>query len=130
MTARPRVSLRVLSGAYAVCRLPPDRELTVPVGAGELYAVTRTTDELSVVCEQTAAPADATVEPGWKAMVVAGPLDFSLVGILAAIADPLAAAGISIFAVSTYDTDYVLVKADQLDQAVAALRSAGHTLTP
>lgn len=128
MSERPRVPLRVLPGAYAVCRLPPDRELTVPTGAGDLYAAARTADELSVVCPEASAPPGATVETGWAALAVAGPLDFALVGILAAIADPLAAAGVSIFAVSTYDTDYVLVKADQVDQAITALRTAGHTI--
>lgn len=122
MTSTPRVPLRVLPGAYAVCRMPPDREYAVPVDTGALYAVTRTTDELSVVCPESSAPSDATVEPGWAAMVVAGPLDFELVGILAAVAEPLAVAEVSIFAVSTYDTDYVLVRADELGRARASRR--------
>ena len=73
-------------------------------------------------------PDGATVEPGWSGLVVAGPLDFSLTGILSAIAEPLATAGVAIFAVSTYDTDYVFVKADRYDDAVSALESAGHTV--
>ncbi|WP_433472184.1 ACT domain-containing protein [Spirillospora sp. CA-142024] len=72
------------------------------------------------------ASADATVERGWSVLMVAGPLDFSLTGILAAIAGPLAAAEISIFAVSTYDTDYVLLRSDQADDATKVLRAAGH----
>jgi hypothetical protein len=68
------------------------------------------------------------VEPGWSGLVVAGPLDFSLTGILSAIAGPLADAGIALFAVSTYDTDYILVKTNRYADAVAALTSAGHTV--
>jgi hypothetical protein len=71
-------------------------------------------------------PADVRCEPGWRALAVKGPLDFGLTGILASIAAPLAEAGISIFAISTFDTDYVLVKAERLDDAVEALRRAGH----
>lgn len=125
---RPEIRLRVLPGEYAVCRMPPDRELTVPVAAGPLYAVTRTADELSVVCAKGSTPTHATVEPGWAAVGVAGPLDFALVGILAAIANALANVGVAIFAVSTYDTDYVLLKTDQLEKAVEALRAAGYAV--
>ncbi|WP_433518187.1 ACT domain-containing protein [Nonomuraea sp. CA-143628] len=127
----PRVSLRVLAEAYAVCRMDPATEHTVPVaGAGSLYSLTRTADELSLVCPEALAPsAGASVEPGWTCMVVAGPLDFSLTGILASIAGPLAAANIPIFVVSTYDTDYVLVRSGQADAAFATLAAAGHTVT-
>lgn len=125
---RPTVRLAVLPGRYAVCRLRPGRAMTMPADTGPLYSVTRTTDELSVVCEERLAPPEATVEPGWAALGVGGPLDFALTGILAAIAEPLAVAGLSIFAVSTYDTDYVLLRADDLGSAVEALRAAGHTV--
>ena len=74
------------------------------------------------------APGEATVEPGWSGLVVEGPLDFSQTGILSAIAGPLARAGIPIFAVSTYDTDYVFMKTDRYSDAISALESAGHTV--
>ena len=128
MTA-PTVTVRVLDGELAVCRLPADAPAPpVPTG-GALFAVTRTREELSIVCPRADAPADATVEPGWRALGVVGPLDFGLTGILAALAAPLAAAGVSIFALSTYDTDYVLVRETALTAALDALRGAGHSVT-
>lgn len=88
--------------------------------------MTRTPEELSVVCSEEHVPEGVEAERGWRAFGLEGPLDFSIVGVLASVASPLAAAGISIFAVSTYDTDYVLVKGALLETATAALRKAGH----
>lgn len=124
----PRVHLRALPEQYAVCQMDPTREIVVPADSGGFFSVTRTSEELSVVCIEELAPDGATVEAGWSGFVVAGPLDFSLTGILSAIAGPLAAAGVALFAVSTFDTDYILVKADRYTDAVAALTSAGHTV--
>jgi uncharacterized protein len=107
----PCVHLRPLPEQYAVCRMEPTREFSVPADSGGFFSVTRTPEELSVVCIEELAPDGATVEAGWSGLAVAGPLDFSLTGILSAIAGPLAAAGIALFAVSTYDTDYILVAA-------------------
>jgi uncharacterized protein len=123
------LSLRVLAGELAICRLPADAPApTLPADA-PLFSITRTPGELSIVCPLADAPADAGVEPGWRALQVAGPLDFALTGILAAIAAPLAQAGISIFATSTYDTDYVLVREGALPAALEALRQAGHAVS-
>jgi hypothetical protein len=91
-----------------------------------LLAIVRSADELSIVCEESKVPMDVKTERGWRVLKVLGPLDFSLVGILSDLANALAKAGVSIFAISTYDTDYVLVKQDQLDVALFALREAGH----
>jgi uncharacterized protein len=124
--ARPTVTVTVLDGELAVCRLAPDAPAPQPAAGAELLSVTRTRAELSVVCAAAAAPPDATVEAGWRALAVAGPLDFALTGVLASLAEPLAAAGISIFAISTYDTDYVLVRDGALAGAIEALRGAGH----
>ena len=88
--------------------------------------MTRTEDELSVVCPEEYVPEDVSREPGWRALRLEGPLDLSMVGILSSVAAPLAEAGASIFAVSTFDTDYVLVKGSQLDLAVDTLRENGH----
>jgi hypothetical protein len=123
------LTLRVLDGELAVCRLAADAPAPAIPDAAALFAVTRTPEELSVVCAAAYAPEGARVEAGWRALRVAGPLDFTLTGILAAIAGPLARAGVSIFAVSTYDTDYVLVRGDALHIAVAALRDAGHDVS-
>jgi hypothetical protein len=123
------LKLRVLAGELAVCRLPADAPAPAPPPEATLFSVTRTREELSVVCVPADAPPGARTKAGWRALQVAGPLDFALTGILAAIAAPLAQAGVSLFAVSTYDTDYVLVGDDALDAAVAALRAAGHDVS-
>ena len=115
----------MLEGTYSVCRLPPSDR--VPSWALELHegfvSITRTPDELSIVCADEAVPPDTTVEDGFKALQVPGPIPFSETGVLARIATPLAAAGISIFAVSTYDTDYILVRAADLEKALEALQT-------
>ena len=120
------LTLSVLPETLAVCRLGPDDAVPSWAGAGEFRAVTRTASELSIVCRDASVPAAVTANRGWRAIAVDGTLDFALTGVLAALASPLAAAGVSIFAMSTYDTDYVLVKQDTLDRAVAALTQAGH----
>ena len=118
--------LRLLPGRYAVCRLAGDAAVPAWAAGGDFSSVTRTPGELSVVCADADAPGGLKCERGWRILQVAGPLDFSLTGVLAAIAAPLASAGVSIFAISTFDTDYVLVKEENLAKAAAALRSAGH----
>ena len=117
--------LSILDLRLAVCRLATR---TVPgwTTRGDFFSVTRTPDELSVVCPEDGVPHGVRREGGWRALEVEGPLEFSLVGVLSSVVTPLAGAGVSIFAVSTYDTDYVLVKDEQLDLAVAALRARGH----
>ena len=118
--------LRVLPGQLAICRLPADAPVPRLTDAGALVSMTRTPDELSVVCAEEIVPQDVTAERGWRALQVVGPLDFTLTGVLAALAVPLAGAGVSIFALSTYDTDYVLVREADLPRGVAALERAGH----
>lgn len=122
------LTLSLLPDIFAVCRLPADAPLPAWALAGPFFAITRTVDELSIVCDQTQVPDGVICQPAWRCLQVAGPLDFTLTGVLAGLAEPLAAAGVSIFAVSTYDTDYLLAPAVALDQAVAALRNAGHTV--
>lgn len=122
----PGIPLTVLPGELAVCRLPPDAPFPPWADGPGFLSLTRTAEELSVVCPADHVPAGVQAVAPWRALKVAGPLDFALTGILAALARPLADAGISLFAVATYDTDYLLVKAETLDAAVAALRGAGH----
>ncbi len=112
---------------YTVSRLPADAPLPAEVLAGPgLVSVTRTDRELSVVCRTAHAPEAAQAERGWRLLTVRGPLEFALTGIMAALSGALAAEGITLFALSTYDTDHLLVKAADLDHAAAALRAAGH----
>ncbi len=120
------LKLSLLPGDYAVCRL--DRLAVIPNWAltDDLISITRTADELSIVCPQRSIPQGTQAEGDWRCLKVEGPLDFALSGILASLATPLADAGISIFALSTYDTDYLMVKQDRLDAALDVLRQAGH----
>ena len=121
-------ALTVIAGIHAVARLPPDAPVPAWAAGGGFVSVTRTPYELSIVCEQARVPPDITFEGGWRALMVAGPLDFNLTGVLASLAAPLSAAAISIFAIATYDTDYLLVRARDLSRAVGVLRGAGHTV--
>ena len=125
------MTLDVLPGRLAVCRL--DADAPVPAWALEAQApssFTRTAGELSVICREEAVPAGVTQRGGWRALAVRGQLDFALTGVLASIASPLAAAGVAILALATYDTDLVLVLDSELNRAVAALRGAGHEVAP
>jgi hypothetical protein len=120
------LTLEVLPETLAICRLDPSAPLPPWAEAGAFHSATRTPGELSIVCRDDAAPAGVTANRGWRAIAVGGTLDFALTGILASLAAPLATAGVSIFAVSTHDTDYVLVPEGTLARAVAALTAAGH----
>ncbi len=125
----PRMNLSLSKDRLTVCQLPADAPLPSWVAnANGFISITRTSEELSIVCREDIAPAEVKQEAGWRAFNVEGPLDFGLTGILAALLDPLAKAGISIFAISTFNTDYILVKADKVEAATAALRTAGHTV--
>ncbi|MFN8113327.1 MAG: ACT domain-containing protein [Solirubrobacterales bacterium] len=122
------VGLTVREGELAVVRLPagaPAPEWGRP-GAAGIAAVVATGEETSIVCDAASVPAGVDRSGPWAALVVDGPLEHSLTGILASIAVPLADAAVPIFAISTYDTDWVLVPADRLALAVVALRAAGH----
>ncbi len=119
------LSLQILAAPLAVCRLAANDPLPTWALSGDFLSITRTLDELSIVCPEAQAPPGVTVERGWRGLKVSGPLDFALVGILARLSGALAAAGISLFAISTYDTDYLLVRQADLPGAVQALRAAG-----
>ena len=119
------MTLDVLPGRLAVCRLAPDAPLAPWMGEGVVSSLSRTAAELSVVCAEASVPEGVRVEAGWRALALRGPIDFALTGVLVRILQPLAEADVGIFALSTYDTDLVLVKEVQLAHAVAALRNAG-----
>ena len=123
-----KLRLVVLPDLYAVCRL--DKEAAVPswASSGEFCSVTRTADELSVVCRECLVLRNVRCDRGWRCFRVAGTMDFPMVGVVSSLATPLAQAGLSVFVVSTFDTDYLLVKETEIDTATAALRGAGHEL--
>jgi hypothetical protein len=120
------VQLTLLPGTYSVCRLAPDAPWPAPPIAAGLFAATRTEGELSLVCPEAMVPPGARAERGFRALRVEGPLDFALTGILAELSGTLAAAGVSLFAISTFDTDYLLVRETALPHALAALRAKSH----
>jgi uncharacterized protein len=123
----PLLQLFVRPEALSVVRVDAEGGLPGWAFSGPgVAAVVRRDSELGVVCASECVPRDVVREDGWIALEVAGPLDFSLTGILVAVAQPLAEAGVSIYALSTYDTDVVLVRRAALEAAVAALRAAGH----
>jgi hypothetical protein len=120
------LSLSVLEERLAVCQLEPQAEIPPWATSASFFCVARTPDELSVVCPEGHAPAGIPCERGWRALKLEGPFGFELTGVLASVAAPLARCEVSILAIATYDTDYVLVKEEQLDPAIAALRERGH----
>lgn len=124
------MKLNLLPSPLTICRLAANDPVPAwaAVACSGFQSITRTTDELSVVCASEFVPAGVKQEPGWQAFKIDGPLDLGLTGILASVLEPLAVAGISIFALSTFDTDYVLVRKAQVAAAVQALEDAGHTV--
>ena len=123
--------LRLLPGRYAVCRLRPESPLppwAMRPGA-EFSSVTRTPDELSVVCSEAAVPPFVNLaEKGWRAFKLVGPVPFATTGVISGLTAPLAAAGIGVFVLSTFDTDYLLVKEANLEKTTATLVAAGFTV--
>ena len=120
--------LSLLPETFAICRLAPDAALPQWATQGPFFSITRTGAELSVIAETGVVPARLRTEVIWRVMEVHGPFDFSEVGVLAALVQPLAASGVSVFTISTFDTDYLLVRCTQLREALAALRTASHTV--
>jgi len=126
MSDAPGLDLHEVPGRYAVIRLAAEAPVPGWATTGPFTSITRTHDELSIVCLAGQVPLDARAERGWRMLRVSGPLDFALTGVMASLAGPLAAAGVSLFAIATFDTDYLLVRATQWDVALTALGAAGH----
>ncbi len=122
------LTLTVLDDTFAVCRLDPNESTPAWAINTTFTSITRTTDELSIVCRQGDVPSGITCEKGWRCLKIQGPLDFALTGILASLASILAQGHVSIFAISSFDTDYILVKENDLARAIQSLSAAGHTV--
>ena len=120
------LTLSVLDGAFAICRLDASEPLPEWALTSDFFSVTRARDEISIVCKQDDVPEGIRYEREWRCFRVEGPLDFSLTGILNSLTSPLASGGVSIFAISTFDTDYLLVKERDFERAVENLVAAGH----
>jgi hypothetical protein len=119
------MKLTILPEAVAVCRLAPDAAVPQWI-RGAFVSITRTADELSIVCDDAAVPADVRAERNWRALKLEGPIPFEMTGVAAALLAPLAEARISIFLISTYDTDYLLLRAENFERAIGVLRGAGY----
>ena len=116
-----KLKITLLEESYSVCRLSPGAPFPAWTADSAFLSMTRTADELSIVCLQSSIPEGVRCEKDWRILKVEGPLDFSLIGIIARISAILAEAGISLFAVSTFDTDYILVRQNSIEQAIETL---------
>jgi len=131
MTTKRQLTLELLLRQFSVCRLAADAAIPHWATRGLLSSITRTEDELSVMCESKYVPSGVKSERGFRCFKLVGPFPFAMTGVLASVLQPLAAARVSIFAVSTYDTDYVMVREKSLPKAIRVLRAAGHqVVTP
>jgi hypothetical protein len=126
----PGTSLRlsVLGERLAVCRLDAGSAVPDWATAAQFSSITRTAGELSVVCPEERVPAGITCERGWRALKLEGPFEFGTIGLLSSVVGPLAESEVSVLAIATYETDYVLVQESQLDPATEALRERGHEI--
>jgi len=115
------LTIKLLKNKLSVCRLSNNELIPQWANESDFFSITKTLDELSIVCTQDKVPSEIQCERDWMAFKVEGPLDFSLIGILSSISTILADEKISIFAISTYDTDYILVKDKEVDKAIEAL---------
>jgi hypothetical protein len=125
-----QLSLSLLPGRFAVCRLGPNEAIPDWVFSRSFCSITRTDEELSVILPEELVPSSWKAEKGWRCLKVLGPLDFSLTGVLASLSTPLAEAGVPILAMSTYDTDYLLVRNGDVDTAKEVLIEHGHRISP
>ena len=127
MHIQPR-KLTLLPDTFAICRLEANAAIPSWATAGKWFSITRTAEELSVVCQESGVPHGIKCERGWRCLQVTGPIPFSTVGVLASLVQPLAEAGVSVFAVSTFDTDYLLVKEADVERTIEALGQKGHSV--
>lgn len=126
---RHQLTLSLFEGCLAVCRLPSSSPVpTWAFAKGPLNSITRSEKELSVICAEMAVPSGVRCERGWRVMKVENTLNFALTGILVSLADPLADAGVSIFTVSTFDSQYLMVKEASIEVALKILVNAGHEI--
>ncbi|MGG7212376.1 ACT domain-containing protein [Clostridium nigeriense] len=123
-----KLTLKILKDRYSVCRLNKNDEIPKWIFQEEFFSITRTDDELSIVCLQDKIKEDIKCEKDWKILKIEGPLDFSLLGILSRISTLMANNDISIFAISTYDTDYILIKEESIKRAIEVLENNNYNI--
>ena len=122
------LALKILSDRMAVCRFDPTEAVPYWIDPSGFYSITRTENELTIVCAETLVVRGTKSETGWRCFKVEGPLDFSEIGIIFSITRPLAENGVSVFVISTFDTDYFMVKEKDLAKTVDALTAEGHEI--
>lgn len=127
MAKSSQLTVDLLNEKFVICRLPPSSSLPSWAFNGPFYSITKTTDELSIVTiDDNQIPKDVKCERNWKCFKLLGPFPFNMTGVLASILNPLAKADIAILAISTFDTDYVMVKDNNVEIAIDVLRQNGH----
>lgn len=114
-------SIKILDEKFAICKLSPTSNIPTWIQNKTFYSITKTADELSIVCFEKSVPKNIISEKGWKAIVVNEELDFSLIGIISSISTSLSKNGISVFVISTFNTDYILIKEEKLKSALTIL---------
>jgi hypothetical protein len=124
------LELSVLHDRFAVCRLGPNEVIPEWVFSARFWSMTRTDGELSLILPEESVPSNWKADRGWRCLKVLGPIDLSLPGVLASLSMPLARAKVSIFAISTYDTDYLLVRSVDFEKATEVLVEHGHRISP
>ena len=123
-----QLKFRRLPGPYAIVRLAADAAVPDWASEGEFTSISRSADELSIVCRANNLPHDVHSPERWNCLKLEGPFPFALTGVLLAFIEPLSTKGVPIFAISTYDTDYVLIPEERMEGVVDLLREAGHEL--
>lgn len=126
---RQKLKFRCLTGFFAIVRLAPDALVPAWANTGGFTSITRTTDELSVVCPIQSIPPEVHSSHRWICLKLEGPFPFSQTGVLLSFIEPLSANRVPIFAISTYDTDYVLIP-EEFASSLELLQQAGHTRLP
>ena len=126
--AYSKLALSVLEGRFAISHLNPRSSIPDWAFDETFFSITRSPDELSIVCPEDRVPEGVRCDTGWRCLKVQGLLDFSMTGVMASLSMPLADAGISIFPISTFDTDYLLIKEKDFEKAILALAGAGHSV--
>jgi len=123
-----KLQMSPLLETFAICHLDPDSVVPAWGASGLFFSITRTPEELSVICPEANVSELVRANRGWRCLKVDTPMNFNEIGIVASLAVPLAEAGLSIFVVSSYETDYLLIKGKDFDAAVKALTAAGHEI--
>jgi hypothetical protein len=124
-----QLNLSLLKDKYTICTLPKDAKIPDWVLTESLASITRTDKELTIVCKQDIIPSELQTDLNWRCFKIDGSFDLNQTGVISSISSPLADAGISIYVISTYDTDYFLVKDDNLQQTISTLSNSGHSIS-